>query len=96
MAFQDFYRSKVSSKASQVVEKVHSLYPRKLNSFIVEHDKKRMVSDKMENVSFSDPTKVTFTYESVNYSFLVADIVFIKRVRTKKFLFRVSTLTEVV
>lgn len=96
MAFQDFYRSKVSEKAPKVVEKVHSLYPRKMNSFIIEHDKKRMFSEKMENVSFSDPTKITFTYESIDYSILVADIVFIKRVRTKKYLLRVKTLTEVV
>lgn len=93
--FQDFYRSKAKEKAPKVVEKIHSLYPRKMNSFIVEHDKKRMVSEKMTGVDFSDPTKVSFTYDSVNYEFLVADVVFIKRVRTKKYLLRVSVLTIV-
>lgn len=82
---------------SKLITKIAALQAKKPNSFNVDFKGLRLVGEKMTNVDLTtDAAKITFTYDGVNYELLKADITIVKRLRTKKYLFKTNVLTAVV
>jgi hypothetical protein len=93
-----FLRSKLQSdeKVAKLVEKISSLHPKKSNVFNVDFKGQRFFGEKMDDLDFSDPTKITFTYEEKDYELLLADVTIAKRIRSRKYMFKTNVLAEVV
>ena len=54
------------------------------------------LQDKMTNVDLDgDPTKITFTFDGADYELALSDIKIVKRLRTKKYMFKTNVLTDV-
>jgi hypothetical protein len=94
----DFVRSKLkeTAKVAALLAKISALQAGKPNAFNVDFNGKRFFGEKMSNLDLTtDPTKITFTYEAVNYELLLSDIKIIKRIRCRKYMFKTKVLTNV-
>lgn len=91
-----FIRSHLGHKLAALLVKLSALYPVKKNCFNVDFKGAKFEGKLMTALDLTtDPTKVTFTYNAVNYEFLLSDIQIVKRVRSRKYLFEVKVLTVV-
>lgn len=91
-----FVRSQLSHKLPDLLVKIEDLKVKKPNAFNVEFGSLRFPGLKMTAFDLTtDPTKVTFTFNAVNYEFLLTDIQIIQRMRSRKYLFKVKVLTTV-
>ena len=93
-----FVRSKLKDapKLAELVDKVEAIYAKKSNAFNVHYQAQKLSGESMTSLDFSDPTKISFTSGGVDYEFLLADIAIVKRVRSRKYVFKVNVLTVVV
>ena len=92
-----FVRTQLKTpKLVNYLEKIQALQEKKPNAFNVQYDGQRFEGVKMTAFDLTtDPTKVTFTHNAVDYEFLLADIQILKRIRSRKYLFEVKVLTVV-
>ena len=92
-----FIRSKLSTpKLADYLKKVEDLKAKKPNAFNVQSATLRIAGNKITAFDLTtDPTKVTFTADAVNYEFLLTDIQIVQRLRSRKYLFVVKVLTVV-
>lgn len=92
-----FIRSKLKnpSKVDNLITKISALVEKKPNAFNVDFKGQKFEGILMSDLDFSDPTKITFTYGAADYELLIADIKIVKRIRTKKYVFKTNILTDV-
>lgn len=93
-----FLRSKLKqpAKLSALLNKVEAILAGKPNAFNVESPEGRFAGEKMSNVDLTtDPTKVTFTYDAIDYEFLLSDISIVDRIRSRKYKFKVKAVSVV-
>ncbi len=90
-----FIRSKLHDPAylAKFLTKIEDLYAKKSNSFNVYFGTQRYLGEKMTLVDFSTPGQISFTVNAVIYTFLVADISIVKKIRAQKYVFKVNALT---
>jgi hypothetical protein len=94
-----FLRSQLQNeeKVAKLLEKIAFIYSGKPNAFNVDFKGQRFLGEKMSNLELTaDPTKVTFTYEGVDYELMLADVLIAKRIRSRKYSFKTNVLNEVV
>lgn len=93
-----FYRSKLKQpvKLDALIAKIAALVTGKKNAFNVDYKGAKFYGENMTNLDFTTtPTKITFTYNSVNYELLKTNIKMIKRIRSRKYMFETNVLTVV-
>ena len=95
---QGFFRSRLKDddEVAKLIAKVAFLQAKKPNAFNVDFKGQKMTGDKMTNVDLDgDPTKITFTFDGADYELALSDIKIVKRLRTKKYMFKTNVLTDV-
>jgi hypothetical protein len=90
-----FIRSKLQDPAylAKILTKIEGLYASKSNSFNVYYGFQKFHGEHMTLVDFSVPGQISFTYDAVAYTFLVTDIKIVKKIRARKYVFKVNVLT---
>lgn len=98
-ASNGFIRSKIKDAPhfAKFLLKLKDIKTKKPNAFNVDYGSTRFSGEKMTAFDLTtDPTKVTFSSDGVDYSFLLTDIQIVKRLRSRKYTFKVNVLTIVV
>jgi hypothetical protein len=93
-----FLRSKLKepAKVTALLLKIAAIAAKKPNAFNVDFKGELFFGEKMSSLDLTtDPTKITFTYDAVNYELLLADIKIVQRIRSRKYKFKTNVLTVV-
>jgi hypothetical protein len=93
-----FLRSKLKepAKVTTLLLKIEAIVAKKPNAFNVDFKGLPFYGEKMSNLDLTtDPTKITFTYDAVDYELLLADIKIVQRIRSRKYKFKTNVLTVV-
>ena len=93
-----FLRSKLKepAKVTALLLKIEAIAAKKPNVFNVDFAGQLFFGEKMSSLDLTtDPTKITFTYDAVNYELLLADIKIVQRIRSRKYKFKTNVLTVV-
>lgn len=93
-----FLRTKLksSSEMTKLLTKLNGILAKKKNAFNLEFRGLKMEGVDMTNVDLlTSPTAITFTHGGVDYSLEKANIVYFKRLRTRKYMFKTNVLTVI-
>jgi hypothetical protein len=97
-ASNGFIRSKIKDTVhfAKFLAKLSLMTAGKPNAFNVDFQGNRFHGEFMTAYDLTtDPTKVTFSHGGFNYEFLLADIQLVRRLRSRKYTFKVNVLTIV-
>lgn len=93
-----FIRSKIKNteQFAKLLAKISGIKSQKPNAFNVDYQGNRFVGESMTVFDLTtSPTAITFTSGGLNYSFLIADLQLVKRIRYRKYVFKVNVLSIV-
>lgn len=94
-----FLRSKLkqSEKVAALLLKIEGIVATgKTNAFNVDFAGQKLNGVDMSNLDLTtDPTKITFTHNSLDYELALSDLKIVKRVRSRKYVFHTNVLTDV-
>lgn len=90
-----FIRSKLQDPTylAKILAKIEGLYAIKSNAFNVYYGFQKFHGEHMTLVDFSVPGQISFTYDAVPHTFLIADIRIVKKIRARKYVFKVNVLS---
>lgn len=97
-ASNGFVRSKIKDTAhfAKLLAKIAGIKAKKPNAFNVDYQGTKFSGELMTAYDLTtDPTAITFSYDGVDYSFLIADLQLVKRIRCRKYVFKVNVLSIV-
>lgn len=93
-----FIRSKLKSTAhfAALLLKIEGIVADKPNAFNVDYAGQKFKGEDLTALDLTtDPTKITFTHDAVDYELLLADVKIVKRLRSRKYMFKTNVLTVV-
>lgn len=91
-------RSKIKNtqQFAALLLKISGIKASKPNAFNVEYQGNKFAGELMTAYDLTtNPLAITFSHGGFNYSFLIADLQLVKRIRCRKYVFKVNVLSIV-